>query len=112
MRLSSLGAAGVFGHQTIIPDGPRRGCGNWGYLEFMASSPAITAEGVRLMLVGLAPRLHLRADGQTDRISSVNRQLIAPARSSLRPQYTALAKFIQLAYSDSGGDATSLCMLS
>ena len=55
LRLGPLGAAGELGHQTIITDGPRCGCGNRGCLEALASGPAITAEGVRLMLAGLAP---------------------------------------------------------
>lgn len=69
LRLGSLGAAGELGHQTIIADGPRCGCGNRGCLEALASGPAITAEGVRLMLAGLAPQLHRQVEGNTARIS-------------------------------------------
>ena len=47
-----LGAAGELGHQIILPDGPRCGCGNRGCLETLASGPAIVAEGVRLMHTG------------------------------------------------------------
>ena len=57
LRLGSLGAAGELGHQTILPEGPLCGCGNRGCLETLASGPAITAEGVRLMLAGQAPQL-------------------------------------------------------
>ena len=49
LRLGPLGAAGELGHQTILPDGPRCGCGNRGCLETLASGPAIAAEGVRLL---------------------------------------------------------------
>ena len=54
LRLGPLGAAGELGHQTILPDGPRCGCGNRGCLEALASAPAITAEGVRLVRAGQA----------------------------------------------------------
>ncbi len=57
LRLGPLGAAGELGHQTIVPGGPLCGCGNRGCLEALASGPAITAEGVRLMLAGQAPTL-------------------------------------------------------
>jgi glucokinase len=57
LRLGPLGAAGELGHETILPDGARCGCGNRGCLETLASGPAIEAEGVRLELSGLAPRL-------------------------------------------------------
>ncbi len=58
LRLGPLGAAGELGHQTILPDGPRCGCGNRGCLEALASGSAITAEGVRLLKSNLSPRLH------------------------------------------------------
>jgi glucokinase len=58
LRLGPLGAAGEMGHQTIVPDGRRCGCGSRGCLETLASGPAITAEGVWLMLAGRAPRLY------------------------------------------------------
>ncbi len=37
------GAAGEFGHQTILPDGPKCGCGNFGCLEPLANAAAISA---------------------------------------------------------------------
>ncbi|MBW2270506.1 MAG: ROK family protein [Deltaproteobacteria bacterium] len=58
LRLGPLGAAGELGHQTILPDGPRCGCGNRGCLETLAAGPAITAQGVWLLHSGRAPRLH------------------------------------------------------
>jgi glucokinase len=69
LRLGALGAAGELGHQTILPDGPRCGCGNRGCLETLANGPAVTAEGVRLMLTGLAPRLHERTGGSASRVT-------------------------------------------
>ena len=58
LRLGPLGAAGELGHQTILPDGPRCGCGNRGCLEALASASAIAAEGVRLLLSGQSPQLY------------------------------------------------------
>jgi glucokinase len=69
LRLGPLGAAGELGHQIILPDGPRCGCGNRGCLETLASAPAIAAEGVRLMLTGMAPKLHERVDGEPARVT-------------------------------------------
>jgi glucokinase len=57
LRLGPLGAAAELGHMTILPNGPLCGCGNVGCMETLASGPAITAQGVRLMLSGLAPKL-------------------------------------------------------
>jgi glucokinase len=37
------GTAGEFGHQTIVPDGPRCNCGNRGCLEALAKADAISA---------------------------------------------------------------------
>ncbi len=69
LRLGPLGAAGELGHQTILPDGPLCGCGNHGCLEALASGPAITAEGVRLLLSGMAPRLYVLTNGRVDQVS-------------------------------------------
>jgi glucokinase len=69
LRLGPLGAAGEVGHQTILPDGPLCGCGNRGCLETLASGPALSGEGVRLMRTGLAPRLHELVSGDAQRIT-------------------------------------------
>jgi len=70
LRLGPLGAAGELGHQTILPDGPRCGCGNSGCLETLASGPAIAAEGIRLMQSGLAPRLYELVRGDPGRVTT------------------------------------------
>jgi len=70
LRLGPLGAAGELGHQTILPNGPRCGCGNRGCLETLAAGPAIAAEGVRLMLSGLAPKLYALVDGDPGRVTT------------------------------------------
>jgi len=69
LRLGPLGAAGELGHQTVLPEGPRCGCGNRGCLETRASGPAIIAEGIRLMKSGMAPRLYKLVQGDPARVS-------------------------------------------
>lgn len=69
LRLGTLGAAGEIGHQTLLPDGPRCGCGNRGCLETLASGPAIASEGTRLMHIGLAPHLYDLVDGHGDNVT-------------------------------------------
>lgn len=69
LRLGPMGAAGELGHQTILPEGPHCGCGNRGCLETLASGPALAAEGVRLALSGLAPKLREFVDGDAAKIS-------------------------------------------
>lgn len=70
LRLGPLGAAGEFGHQTIDPRGPLCGCGNHGCLETLASGTALAAEGIRLMLMGLAPALHDAVEGDPARVTA------------------------------------------
>ena len=70
LRLGPLGAAGELGHQTILPDGPLCGCGSRGCLETVASGPALSAEGIRLMRSGLAPNLHNLVDGSADAVTT------------------------------------------
>lgn len=70
IHLGPLGAAGELGHQTVVPNGPQCGCGNRGCLETLASGPAIAAEGVRLMRMGLAPRLREIAEGDANRVTT------------------------------------------
>ena len=43
LHLGYQGTAGEFGHQTILPDGPRCGCGNRGCLETLARADAIAS---------------------------------------------------------------------
>jgi glucokinase len=69
LRLGPLGAAGELGHQTIIPEGPLCGCGNRGCLETLASGPALSAAGVRLLLSGLSPKLYELTGGDTSRVT-------------------------------------------
>jgi glucokinase len=79
LRLGPLGAAGELGHQTVLPDGPRCGCGNRGCLETLASGPALIADGVRLLNSGMAPRLHEFVDGDPGRVTP--KELAAAAQA-------------------------------
>jgi glucokinase len=79
LRLGPLGAAGELGHMTVLPDGPRCGCGSHGCMEALASGPAITAEGVRLMLIGQAPKLHELVGGDASRVTP--REMAAAAEA-------------------------------
>lgn len=69
LRLGPLGAAGELGHMTILPNGPPCGCGSRGCLETVVGAPAISAEGIRLMQIGLAPRLREIVGGDITRIT-------------------------------------------
>jgi glucokinase len=69
LRLGAAGGAGEIGHQTIVIDGPLCGCGNRGCLETLASAPALTGEGVRLLRSGLAPKLHQLVEGDAGRVN-------------------------------------------
>jgi glucokinase len=42
----SRGMSGVFGHMTVVPDGPPCACGNCGCLELFASGTAIAKAGL------------------------------------------------------------------
>lgn len=70
LRLGRYGSAGEIGHITILPSGPRCGCGNRGCLETLASGPAMAAAGIRLMDTGQADILHDIVQGNADRVSA------------------------------------------
>ena len=72
LHLGPLGAAGEIGHITILPSGPKCGCGNRGCLETLASGPAITAAGVRLLNSGQADHLHRLVDGDAGEVNPKN----------------------------------------
>lgn len=79
LRLGPLGAAGELGHQTMVTDGLLCGCGNHGCLETLASGPAITAEGVRLMRSGLAPKLFEIVRGEASAVGPKEMAMAAAA---------------------------------
>lgn len=84
LRLGPLGAAGEIGHQTIDRNGPLCGCGNHGCLETLASGTALAAEGMRLMLMGLAPHLHDAVNGDPGEIDVEVMGRVADQDASVR----------------------------
>lgn len=69
LRMGPLGAAGELGHQTVMLNGPLCGCGNRGCLEAVASAPALTGEGVRLLRSGQALKLHALTGGDASLVT-------------------------------------------
>jgi len=95
LRLGSLGAAGEIGHQTVLPDGLVCGCGNRGCLETVASGPAITAEGVRLMRSGLAPKLFEITDGEASAVGPAEMaQAAAAGEATVREAILRAARYL------------------
>ncbi len=97
LRLGPLGAAGELGHLTMISDGPGCGCGNRGCLEALASGPAIAAEGVRLLRMGLAPALFELTEGHSDRVTTVEMRAAADRDQSVRDAIVRAATWIGIA---------------
>ena len=95
LRLGPLGAAGELGHQTIEPHGPRCGCGNRGCLETLASGPAMSAEGIRLMRMGLAPLLFDLVSGNPALVTP--REMWNSGDSSTREAITQAAEYLGIA---------------
>jgi glucokinase len=58
------GGAGEIGHMTIVPNGPRCGCGNRGCLEALASGTAIAREGQALVERGISTAIACAAGEQ------------------------------------------------
>ena len=69
LRLGPVGSAGEIGHQIMLPGGPRCGCGVAGCLEALVSGPALSGEGVRLLLSNQAPKLHELVAGEASRVN-------------------------------------------
>ncbi len=94
LHLGILGAAGEIGHQTILPDGPLCGCGNRGCLEALASGPALSAEGIRLILAGQAPILRANVQGDLARVSPRTMAHAAECDPAVRSALLRAAEYI------------------
>lgn len=70
------GIAGEIGHTTILPDGPRCGCGNRGCLEALASGTAIAREARERVAQGVPTLICDLAQGDSERITA---RLVAEA---------------------------------
>jgi len=98
LRLGPLGAAGELGHQTVLADGPRCGCGNRGCVEALASGPAIIAEGVRLVLGGQAPKLHEIVGGDVSEITTKEMaQAAAEGEETVKEAIVRAARYLGIA---------------
>jgi glucokinase len=97
LHLGPLGAAGEIGHQTLIPDGPLCGCGNRGCLEALASGPALTGEGVRLLRAGLAPRLWELTGGDANAVTPERMGEAAGSDSAVAAAIERASRFIGVA---------------
>src|SRR5262249_50272627 len=93
LHLGPLGAAGELGHQVILPDGPLCGCGNRGCLETLVSGPALTAEGVRLLLAGNAPKLYEICGGDLTKVSPITME--EAARTDERSVQVAIERVVE-----------------
>jgi glucokinase len=69
LYLGPMGASAEFGHMTVVPDGPACSCGSRGCLEIYAGGPAITGQGVRLLLAGQTTCLYELVEGRPERVS-------------------------------------------
>jgi glucokinase len=69
LRFGACGAAGEIGHQTILPDGEKCGCGSRGCLETLINARTLTAEGISLARAGSAPLLAEMVQGNWSAIT-------------------------------------------
>jgi glucokinase len=69
LYLGPMGASAEFGHMTIVPHGPLCVCGSRGCLEIYAGGPAITGQGVRLLLAGQTTCLYDLVEGRPERVN-------------------------------------------
>ncbi len=74
----ATGAAAEIGHMTLLPHGPRCGCGNRGCLEALASGTAIAREARERVERGIPTLIADLAEGDPNRISA---KLVAQAAS-------------------------------
>lgn len=98
LRLGPLGAAGEVGHMTILPSGPRCGCGNRGCLETLASGPALASAAIRLLDTGQAPELYRLVGGNADRVNGKTiTEAAAAGDTSIREVIATSAEYLGLA---------------
>ena len=63
-------SAGEVGHQILVPDGPRCGCGQHGCLEALCSGPSIARRAQEAIENQPHTKILALADGQIDRVRS------------------------------------------
>lgn len=97
LRLGKMGAAGEVGHQTILPEGPRCGCGKNGCLEALAAAPAIVGEAVRLLRSGLAPGLAEMVGRDWTRVTPKEVAAASAVDEPVRELVERVAKYLGIA---------------
>lgn len=75
----SCDGAGELGHMTILPDGPRCGCGNRGCVEALCSGTAIAREGRALVRNRPGSRLARLCGGKSAAVTA--KRVFAAARA-------------------------------
>lgn len=70
------GTAGELGHQTVEPNGPKCGCGNYGCIEVYSSGPAIAAEAARGVRQGWKTKI---ADLINHDLNKITPEIVAKA---------------------------------
>jgi N-acetylglucosamine repressor len=66
-------SAGEIGHTTVLEDGPRCNCGNYGCLEVMAAGPGIVARSIKEIKRGTFTSL---SDRVGDNLSDISSKMI------------------------------------
>ena len=89
LRLGPVGAAGEIGHQTVVADGPRCGCGNHGCLEAVAAGPAIVRAALNRIRSGQAPELSTWVESG---VESIHPGRIAEAAATVPAMHDVLTE--------------------
>lgn len=79
---------------TVVPDGPACSCGSHGCLEIYAAGPAITGQGVRLLLAGQTTCLYDLVEGRPERVNpAVMAQAAALVNGTVRAVLVQAAEY-------------------
>jgi len=70
LLLGHRGLAGEVGHMTLLPEGPRCNCGNYGCWEALASGTAIARDGAEAVRVHPASRLAKLCEKDPERVDA------------------------------------------
>jgi glucokinase len=98
LYLGPMGASAEFGHMTVVPDGPACSCGSRGCLEIYAGGPAITGQGIRLLLAGQTTCLYDLVEGRPERVNpAVMAQAAAAGDQRVAAVLTQAAEYLGIA---------------
>lgn len=95
LHLGPIGSAGELGHMKVQQEGRLCGCGARGCLETLVSGPALTAEGIRLVLAGQAPKLQELVENDLNRLNpAVMGEAARQGENSVREVIRRMAGFL------------------